>query len=188
MTGTENDSRTGSGRCTLRQASPTGSGRCTLRRGARGRRAVIGGRASVADRTGSGRCTLRRGARGRQTVVGGRLPMDLVLGDRRLSTHYPLLPTCYGQSDGVRPLHVAARRNRSVDGGRWSVADRFGTGVSSTVYLLPATAYSLLVGTGGRGQAVARCGAARRGQAVNCYCDWNSQAGQSSVGFLTGHR
>jgi hypothetical protein len=49
------------------------------------------------SRTGSGRCTLRRGARGRQTVVGGQLPMDLVLGDRRLSTHYPLLPTCYGR-------------------------------------------------------------------------------------------
>ena len=51
-----------------------------------------GGRDS---RTGSGRCTLRRGARGRQTVVGGQLPIDLVLGDRRLSTHYPLLPTCF---------------------------------------------------------------------------------------------
>jgi hypothetical protein len=54
-------------------------------------------RSEGGDRTGSGRCTLRRGARGRQTVVGGQLPIDLVLGDRRLSTHYPLLPTCYGR-------------------------------------------------------------------------------------------
>jgi hypothetical protein len=54
-------------------------------------------RQAQGDRKGSGRCTLRRGARGRQTVVGGQLPIDLVLGDRRLSTHYPLLPTCYGR-------------------------------------------------------------------------------------------
>ena len=53
-----------------------------------------------------------------------------------------------GRSEGVRPLHVAAWRNRSVDGGRWSVADGFGTGVTSTVCSLPATAYALLVDPG----------------------------------------
>jgi hypothetical protein len=48
-----------------------------------------------------------------------------------------------GQPDGVRLLHVAAGRARSADRGRRSVADRFGTGGSSTVYSLPATAYLL---------------------------------------------
>ncbi len=40
-------------------------------------------------------------------------------------------------------MHVAARRNRSVDGCRWSVADRFGTGYRrpSTHYLLLPTRY-----------------------------------------------
>jgi hypothetical protein len=49
------------------------------------------------DRMGSGCCTLRRGARGvdrgRWSVLGARLPIDLVPGYRRPSTHYPLLPT-----------------------------------------------------------------------------------------------
>ena len=113
-----------------------------------GRRTGDGGRRTarspMGQSDGSGRCTWRHGARG-QTVVGGRLPMDFGLGYRSPSTHYPLLPTryCGGRSEGVRLLHVAAGRTRSADRGRRSVADRFGTGGSSTVYSLPATAYLL---------------------------------------------
>ena len=141
MTGTENGCQRPEDGRRRTARSPMGSGRESLLKGCFSNSLRRWG-FSPAFRdspTGSGRCTLRRGARGRQTVVGGQLPIDLVLGDRRLSTHYPLLPTCYG-----RRLRVGMAPGDAL------------SFVLSGKDFRPFDKLRAI----GRGQAVARCGVA----------------------------
>jgi hypothetical protein len=98
-----------------------GSGRCRLQRGARGRRAVVGGQGAARRGQAVARCGGAYAVGRPWSVVGCRSIWYRGIVDRLLTTRYYLLATAL-RPEGVRPWFAAAGA-RSPEGGRRRTED-----------------------------------------------------------------